>query len=77
MGRSDVQISSIIFHININMELENLLRANGSLEAGSAAAVVVVVVAAHDGVNGVVDTEEVAASIHFCLRPSAKNQGIT
>ena len=75
MGRSDVQISSIIFHININMELENLLRANGSLEAGSAA--VVVVVAAHDGVNGVVDTEEVAASIHFCLRPSAKNQGIT
>ena len=73
MGRSDVQISSIIFHIN--MELENLLRANGSLEAGSAA--VVVVVAAHDGVNGVVDTQEVAASIHFCLRPSAKNQGIT
>ena len=73
MGRSDVQISSIIFHIN--MELENLLRGNGSLEAGSAA--VVVVVAAHDGVNGVVDTEEVAASIHFCLRPSAKNQGIT
>ena len=73
MGRSDVQISSIIFHIN--MELENLLRGNGSLEAGSAA--VVVVVAAHDGVNGVVDTQEVAASIHFCLRPSAKNQGIT
>ena len=70
MGRSDVQISSIIFHIN--MELENLLRGNGSLEAGSAAVVVV----AHDGVNGVVDTEEVAASIHFCLRPSAKNQGI-
>ena len=61
MGRSDVQISSIIFHIN--MELENLLRGNGSLEAGSAA--VVVVVAAHDGVNGVVDTEEVAASVHF------------
>ena len=73
MGRSDVQISSIIFHIN--MELENLLRGNGSLEAGSAAVVVVAV--AHDGVNGVVDTEEVAASIHFCLRPSAKNQGIT